>query len=380
MLSSRWSENKWKLSHQFGTIYGVEEAQAMLEVLNDWAPTCGKRVQEFEDKFAAHEGGKHAIATNSWVGAAHLVAIVLDLHPGDEIVAPAITFHASTNIFVREGAKIVFAESDPRTFNLDPEKLEEKITAKTRAVMPVHMCGQPCDMDPILDIARKHNLVVIQDAAHAPGAEYHGKKLGEIGDFVIYSFQQSKNMSTLGEGGIVVTNDDQAAEKMRKLRSHGGGDYPGINSRMPDVQGAVGLVQLERLDRHNEIRRRLAYYLNELLADLEGITPPYEIPDVKHVYHLYNTLVDEKIIGMTRDEFIEALWEKEGIKAITQYYPTVNCLPGYKAMGHGDGECPISEETASKIVTLPLCPRFDESDMEELVEGVKRVISRGSGV
>ena len=374
MLSPRLSENKWKLAHQFGTIYGVEEAQAMIEVLNNWAPTSSKRVREFEERFAAYVGAKYALAASSWVGAAHPVAIVMDIQPGDEIIVPALTFYASANIFVREGAKIVFAESDPRTFNLDPAKLEEKITPRTKAVVAVHMCGQPCDMDPILDVARRHDVLVIQDAAHAPGAEYHGKRLGEIGDFAVYSFQQSKNMSTLGEGGMVVTNNGEWAEKMRKLRSHGSGEYPGINSRMPDVQGAVGLVQLERLEGHNEIRRRLAYYLNKLLADVRGITAPYEIPDVKHVYHLYNTLVDEKAIGMTRDELIEALWEKEGINAITQYYPTVNCFPAYKAMGHGEGECPVSEEIASKIVTLPLCPRFTESDMEELVEGVKRVL------
>ena len=374
MLSQRWSENKWKLAHSFGTIYGVEEAQAMLEVLNDWAPTCGERVKEFEQRFAEYVGAKHAVAASSWVGAAHLAAIVMDINPGDEIIVPAITFHASANIFVRERAKITFTESDPHTFNLNPTKLEEKITPSTRAIVAVHMCGQPCDIDPILEIARRHNLLVIQDAAHAPGVEYHDKKLGEMGDFVLYSFQQCKNMSTLGEGGMVVTNNDEWAEKMRKLRSHGGGEYPGINPRMPDVQGAVGLIQLDRVEKHNTIRRRLAYYLNELLADVEGITTPYEIPDVKHVYHLYNTLVDEKVLGMTRDKFIEVLWEEEGIKAITQYYPTVNCLPAYKAMGHWEGECPVSEETASKIVTLPLCPRFTESDMEELVEGVKRVI------
>ena len=374
MLSPRWSENKWKLAHSFGTIYGVEEAQAMLEVLNNWAPTCGARVKEFEQRFAEYVGAEHAIATSSWVGAAHLAAIVMDIQPGDEIIVPAITFHASANIFVREGVKIVFTESDPRTFNLDPTKLEEKITPSTKAVITVHMCGQPCDMDSILEIARRHNLIVIQDAAHAPGAEYHGKKLGGMGDFAFYSFQQSKNMSTLGEGGMVVTNNDEWAEKMQKLRSHGRGEYAGINPRMPDVQGAVGVIQLARVERHNAIRRKLAYTLNELLADVEGIATPYEIPDVKHVYHLYNTLVDEKALGTTRDKFIEALWEKEQIKAITQYDPTVNCLPAYKAMGHGEGECPVSEKTASRIVTLPLCPRFNESDMDELVEGVKRVI------
>ena len=185
MLSARWSENKWELAHQFGTIYGVEEAHAMMEVLNDWAPTCGRNVRKFEERFASHEGAKHAVAASSWVGAAHLAAIVMDIKPGDEIIVPAITFHASANIFVREGAKIVFAESDPGTFNLDTGKLEEKITSRTKAIVAVHMCGQPCDMEPILEIAERHNVLVIQDAAHAPGAEYHGKKLGEMGDFAV---------------------------------------------------------------------------------------------------------------------------------------------------------------------------------------------------
>jgi len=376
MLSPRWSQNKWQLAHEFGTIYGPEEAQAMLEVLNDWAPTCGKRVEEFEEKFAAYVGAKHALAASSWVGAAHLAAMAMDIQPGDEVIVPALTFCASANIFVRLGASIAFAESDPRTFDLDPSRLEEKISPRTKAVVAVHMCGQPCDMDPVLEIAERHNVLVVQDAAHAPGAEYHGRKLGQMGDFVVYSFQQCKNISTLGEGGMVTTNNHEWADKMRKLRSHGKTVYPGINCRMPDVQGAVGTVQLARLDQHNHTRRRLAYYLNELLADVEGITTPYEIPHVKHVYHLYNTVVDEKAIGMSRDQFIEALWDKEQIRAITQYYPTVNCLPAYRDMGHGEGECPISEETASTVVTLPLCPRFNRSDMEELAEGVKRTLRR----
>ncbi len=375
MLSPRLSQDKWELAHSFGTIYGVEEAQAMLEVLNDWAPTCGERVEEFESTFAQYVGASYAVATGSWVGAAHLSAIVMDLQPGDEIIVPAITFGASANIFVREGATIVFAECDPRTFNLDPNELEEKITPKTRAVVPVHLCGQPCDMDPIMDLAQEHNLIVIQDAAHAPGAEYHGTKLGEIGDFALYSFQQSKNMSTLGEGGMVVTNNEEWAEKMRMLRSHGRGEYIGINPRMPDVQGAMGVIQLQRLEKHNTIRRALAGALTDQLAGVKGVITPHEIPDVKHVYHLYNTLVNEQVVGMTRDEIVTALWEKEGIKAITQYHPTINCLPAFTAMGHGEGECPVSEETAARVVTLPLCPRFTDVDIEELVAGVKRVLA-----
>ncbi len=375
MLSARLQENKWKMANLFGTSYGVEEAHAILEVLTDWAPTSGIRVREFEERFAVHEGAKHAVAASSWVGAAHLAAMAIDIKPGDEVIVPALTFAASANIFVREGARIVFAESNPRTFNLEPSTVEAKITPKTKAIVAVHMCGQPCDMDPINAIAKRHNLTIIQDAAHAVGAEYHDNKLGQLSDFAVYSFQQQKNMSTLGEGGMVVTNSDEWAEKMRKLRSHGGGEYAGINCRMPDVLGAVGLVQLARVDGYNDIRRRLAYCLTDKLKTVEGISTPYEIANIKHVYHLYNTVVDEEVIGMSRDEFIQRLWDREKIYAITQYYPTVNCLPAYRAMGHGEGECPISEATVPKIATFLLSPRFNESDMEELVDGIKRVLA-----
>ena len=377
MLSPRLSQNKWELAHYFGTIYGVEEAQAMIEVLNDWAPSTNQKAPEFEQRFAEYVGAQNAVATNSWAGAAHLVAIVINIEPGDEIIVPALTFSASANIFAREGAKIVFAESDPHTFNLDPNKLEEKISSHTKAIIIVHMCGQPCDMDIILEIAQRHRLLIIQDASHAPGAEYHGKKMGEMGDFAIYSFQQSKNISTLGEGGMVVMNNSEWGDKMRCIRSHGGQEYLGISCRMTDVQGAVGLIQLERLETYNSIRRKLAYHLNKILASIEGITTPYEIPNVKHVYHLYNVTVDESKIAMTRDAFIQKLWESYKIKAVTKYFPTLNCLPAYKKFGHAKGECPIAERTASKIVTLPISPRFTEIDLEELAQGISGVISHG---
>jgi len=373
MLSPRLLQNKWELAHYFGTIYGVEEAQAMLEVLNDWAPTCNHKVPEFEQRFAEYVGARYAVATNSWVGAAHLVAILINIKPGDEIIVPALTFSASANIFMREGAKIVFAESDPRTFNLDPDKLEEKISSHTKAIVAVHMCGQPCDMDVILRIARSHNLLIIQDAAHAPGAEYHGKKMGEMGDFAIYSFQQAKNISTLGEGGMVVVNNQDWGEKMRCIRSHGGQEYQGISCRMTDIQGAVGTIQLERLEAHNSIRRRLAYRLNELLASIDGITTPYEISNIKHVYHLYNIVIDETKLNMTRDIFIETLWKRYQIKAVTKYFPSVNCLPAYKKYGYGNGECPVTEQIVSRIVTLPISPRFTENEVEELSNSISSI-------
>jgi perosamine synthetase len=373
VLSPRLQENKWDLPHSFGSVYGVEEAQAMLEVLNDWAPTNNKRVREFEQRFASFVGGRYGVATNSWGGGAHLVAIMLDLKEGDEIIVPALAMQATANLFVREGAKIVFAEINPRTFNVDPARLEAKITAKTRAIIVVHMCGQPCDLEPLARIAQKHGLYLIQDAAHAPGALYKGKGLGEYGDFVIYSFHQAKNLCTLGEGGMVVTHNREWAEKMKRLRGHGAGLYIGLSNRMTEVQAAVGLVQMARIETHNATRRRLSYYLNGLLADIDGLETPYEIPDIFHVYHLYNVVIDEGRLGFTRNEFLKCLWKLKKIMVIS-YYPTVNCLPAYQELGHGAGECPVAEEVTARTIVLPLSPRFTEADMEELAAGVKDMV------
>jgi perosamine synthetase len=352
----------------------LEEAAAVAEVLQRWTHSAPDYVAQFEAQIAEKVGAKYAIAANSWGSAAHLVAILLDLKPQDEVIVPAISFQASANIFYREKARIVFAESHPDTFNLDPEKLEEKITPNTKAIVAVHMFGQPCDLNPIIAIARKHQLTVIQDAAHAPGAQYRGKGLGELGDFTIFSHQQEKNISTLGEGGTVVTNRPDWADKLRMLRSNGRGQYLGIDCNMTQVQAAVGLVQLNKLDRHNQIRRRLAYYLNEKLAELKGLVTPWELPGVKHVYHLYTTRVEAQILGAGRDELLKNLWKKRKIMAIT-YAPTVNVLPCYQKLGHGPGECPVSEATSGKTLALPISPRFTEADMDELVDGLKYVLA-----
>ncbi len=372
-LSPRTLDNKWDLPHYYGSIYGIEESKAILDVLNEWAPTNGRRVQEFERRFANYAGARFGVATNSWGGAAHLVAIAIGIEEGDEVIVPAFAMSATANFFIREGAKIVFAEVDPRTFNIDARLLESKITTRTKAIVCVHLCGQPCDMDALVSIAKKHDLRLIQDAAHAPGALYKGIPVGSFGDFAIYSFHQAKNMSTLGEGGMVVVNEKETADKMKKLRSHGSGLYIGVSNRMTEVQGAVGLVQLERLRAHNETRRRLSYILNDSIKDIDGLIPPYEMPEVKHVYHLYNVTVEEKKLGMTKDELLKFLWKKRKIMAIA-YSPTVNCLPAYKALGHGEGECPVTEALVERVLTLPMSPRFTKDDIAELAAGIRDVV------
>lgn len=370
-------ENKWKHALFNGTEYGFEEANAVLKVINEWAPTNNINVKEFEKEFAEFAGGGYGVSANSWVGAAQLLAIMLEFKSGDEVIVPALTFQASSNIFIREGAKIVFADSDPRTFNIDPIKLESLITNRTRAIVVVHMCGQSCDMDAINKIAGKYNIPVIQDAAHAVGALYKGKPLAQLSDYVLYSFHQSKNMSTLGEGGMLVTADESMALDMKKIRTHGSGLFAGISSRMTDMQGAVGLIQLKRVVVQNEKRREVAHYMSERLSQIPGITPPYEIPEVVHTYHLYNILIEPEIIGISRDELLKKLWTKKKIMTGKQYSPTVNCLEAYKEIGYGKGLCPVAEDMSERLLSLPISFKFTNADVDELVDGIVDVINAG---
>lgn len=370
-------ENKWKHALFNGTEYGFEEANAVLKVINEWAPTNNINVKAFEKEFAEFAGGGYGVSANSWVGAAQLLAIILQFKPGDEVIVPALTFQASSNIFIKEGAKIVFADSDPRTFNIDPFKLESLITDRTRAIVVVHLCGQPCDMDAINKIAGKYDIPVIQDAAHAVGALYKGKPLTQLSEYVLYSFHQSKNMSTLGEGGMLVTANESMSLDMKKIRTHGSGLFAGISSRMTDMQGAVGLIQLKRVVGQNEKRREVAHYMTERFLQVPGITPPYENPEIVHTYHLYNILMAPEVIGMSRDELLKKLWIKKKIMVGKQYSPTVNCLEAYQEIGYGKGLCPVAEDMSERLLSLPISFKFTKSDVDELVDGIVDVINAG---
>lgn len=368
------SLNKWELAHKFGTIYGVEEAAAMMEVLLNWAPTNREKTREFEKKFAEFVGAKHALAVNSCASALHLAAIAISIKPGDEVIVPTLTFYASANPFVFQGAKIVFAESDRRTFNLDPSRLEEKVTPRTKAIVSVSLCGEPCDMDSVMEIADKHDLVVIDDAARAIGAEYKGRKVGSLGDITAFSFQQTKNMSTLGEGGMATTDIDKYAELMELYRSNGSGVYPGLNYRMTDVQAAVGIEQLKKLQRHNDIRRELAHYLTRKLRKIDGVVPPCETPNMRHVYYLYMILIEPEKIGMNRDVFVKKLLDEKGIACNIQ--EMVHECEAYRKLGYKKGECPVTEEFGKRLVILPLCPRYTFNDMDYVVQAIEEIVKK----
>lgn len=368
--------NKWEKAQKFGCNYGREEMEAVINVIRNGAYTNGTKVRQFEKKFADYVGSDYAVAANSWVGAMNMLTIALNISSEDEIIVPALTFQASANIFKLSGAKIVFADVNRRTFNIEEKQLESLITPKTKAIVVVHMCGQPANMIPIVNIAKKYNLTIIQDAAHAHGALYMNKKLGEIGDYIVYSFHQGKNMSTLGEGGMIVTNNKSIADDMRKIRAHGAGEFLGISSRMTEAQGAVGLIQLNKIEENNKKRRELAYYLSDKLSHIDGIETPYELPNVYHVYHIYNILLNRDILNISRDDLIKELWIKGRIMAAKQYFPTVNNLIAYREIGYTDMICPNAEEISRQLVSLPVSPSLEKADMDEIIQCIEFIIEK----
>nr|MDO8109332.1 DegT/DnrJ/EryC1/StrS family aminotransferase [Candidatus Sigynarchaeota archaeon] len=299
---------KFDLQTRFGTIYDDAEKAAIVECLARDAPTSGKSVVEFEKRFAEICGTKHAIAVSNGTAALLVAFKAIGIKNGDEVITTPITWIATAACADVLGAKIKFCDVDPATMNMDPKTLEPLITKKTKAICPVHLYGQPVDMDPILEIAKKHSLFVVEDAAHAPGAQYKGKKAGSIGTVGCFSFHEQKNMSTLGEGGMVTTNDDKINEQVRLYKSHctrvfgqstkyltlNATEYQGemkkgrywfqdfddcgYNVRMTDIQGAVGVCQLQKLPKLNKRRQEIANYLTSELNQVSGLKPAAVLP------------------------------------------------------------------------------------------------------
>ena len=379
-----------------GSTYGKEEEEAVLSAMRDSTMSMTPfTTYPFEEEFARYAGVKHALATSSCTTALHMATQLIGIGPGDEVIVPPITFIATSQPVLKLGGTVVFADVDPRTFNLDPESAAEKITPKTKAIYVVHYAGQPADMDPIMELARKHGLRVVEDAAHAPGAEYKGRKIGSIADFTCFSFHTQKNMTTLGEGGMLTTHDDRTAREIMTLRMMGFEAIKGQekywepylyeivdvrgqignNYRMSIPQAAVGSAQLKKLDGFNEQRRRAASYLTERLSQLDEITPPYEQPGVKHVYHLYPIPFDGRKLGATRNDFLQVLYEEEGIEGSLHYWP--NYLHEiYRKRGYKPGLCPVAEDVHSRLVTLPIHPTYGEKELDTIVAGVKSAVHK----
>ena len=347
-------------------LIGDEEKKAVLEVLDSGVIAQGKKVAEFEEKFAAYCGTKHAVAVNSGTAALHVALMAAGVGEGDEVITTPFSFIATGNSILFCGAKPVFADIDERTYNISSASIAEKITDKTKAVMPVHLFGQPCDMDEINKLAKEYGLKVIEDACQCHGAEYKSKKVGSLGDAGGFSFYPTKNMTT-SEGGMITTDDDKLAEMARIYRNHGQvkryyHSYIGYNFRMTDICAAIGLEQLKKLDGFTSKRQENAAYLDEKLKGV-GIATPYVAPDRTHVYHQYTIALEN------RDEFNQKL-NDAGVGTGIYYPVPINEQEYYKGLGYVN-DTPKSSEAARKVISIPVHPSVSREDLDFIIKTIK---------
>jgi len=356
---------------------GEEELKNVIEaVKSGWISSKGKFIEEFEGGFAKYCGVKYGVATANGTAALHLALKSLGIGKNDEVIVPTLTFVATANAVTYCNAKPIFVDSHPEYWCIDPEKIEEKVTKNTKAIIVVHLYGHPCDMDWIMDIAEDKGLYVIEDCAEAHGAEYKGKKVGSFGDIACFSFYGNKIITT-GEGGMCVTNNEGLAERMRLLRDHGMSrhkkywhDIVGFNYRMTNLQAAIGIAQLGKLDEFIEKKRQIAKWYAEKLKELEekGLIKPHpEMPWAKCVYWMYSILIENKAkIG--RDELMKKLEEK-GIETRPFFIP-MHILPIHKR----DGRFPVAEKLAREGVNLPSSVKLNREDVEIIVDCLRRFL------
>jgi perosamine synthetase len=346
---------------------GEEEKAAVMGVLDSGMLAQGQKVAELESQFAAWCGVRHAVAVASGTAALWLALLAHDIGPGDEVITTPFSFIASANCILYAGARPVFVDIEPDTCLIDPDAIKDKITERTRAILPVHLYGQPCDMADIMEIAARHNLIVVEDACQAHGATYEGQPVGSFGTGC-FSFYATKNMTT-GEGGIITTNDRALAERLRLLRNHGQSqryqhDIVGYHFRTTDLQAAIGLVQLRKLDRWNEQRIANACYLSQRLT---GVQVPVVKSNRRHVYHQYTIRVPDG------REALQRRLQAQGIGTAIHYPYPIHQQPAYRALGYDD-LLPQSEAASCEVLSLPVYPALSRADLERVVAAVNSFV------
>lgn len=366
-----------------------KDIEAVVELLKGDFLTTGPTVSEFENKVAEFVGAKYGVAVSNGTAALHMACHAAGIGPGDEVLVPAITFAASSNCVLYCGGTPVFVDIDPKTYNIDINKIEEKITEKTKAIIPVDFSGQAVDMDKILEVAEKYNLLVIEDSAHALGSEYKNRKVGTKAHMTEFSFHPVKPVTT-AEGGIIVTDDEKLYEKMMLFRSHGitrnkelmdedhGPWYYeqvdlGYNYRLTDLQCALGISQMDKLDSFIARRREIVSKYNEAFSELEEINTPFEEEFSNSGWHIYVITLNLDKLAVGRKEVFEAL-QKENIGVNVHYLP-VYLHPYYKSLGYEKGLCPVAEDIYNRMITLPLFPAMTENDVQDVITAVKKVIN-----
>ena len=344
--------------------------QAISDVISGTAFIGGPFVKSFESKFAEFCGVKNCVGVGNGTDALFIALKALGIGQGDEVITVANSFIATSEAITMTGAKVVFVDINSWTYNIDVNKIEKKITQNTRAIIPVHLYGQPADMDPILAIAQKYGLYVIEDAAQAHGAEYKGIKVGSIGDMACFSFYPGKNLGAYGDGGAIVTNDDELALKARMLANHGrvekyNHEVEGFNSRLDGLQAAILNAKLKYLEEWTEKRRKNAYLYNECLKD-SGVITPVEIEDVKAVYHLYVVRV-----GDGKRQELQDYLKANGISTGIHYPIALPNLKAYSYLNHKEDDFPEATKASKEILSLPMFPELGQKQIEYVAEKVK---------
>lgn len=373
-----------------------DDIAAVVEVLtSDWL-TTGPKVDEFERALAQQVGAPFAVAVNSGTAALHAAMFAVGVGPGDEVIVPPLTFAATANCAVFQGATPVFADVDERTMLLDSRCAEDRITPRTRAIISVDLSGHPCDYDALASLARKHGLVLVSDACHALGASYKGRAVGSLADLSTFSFHPVKHVTT-GEGGMITTGRGEYAERMKDFRTHGitrdwarmrgplaGGELQpwyyemqalGFNYRLSDINCALGISQLRKLDRFVARRREIAAAYTTAFGNSEGLSTPVVEPWASPAWHLYIIRCDFKNLGKTRNQVVGELRER-GVGTQVHYIP-VHLQPFYiERFGTHAGMCPVAEEAYERMLSLPMYPGMTDSDVETVIHAVREVILR----
>ena len=344
----------------------------VLNVLSSGKYILADNVKKLEKDFAEYCGTSRALGVASGTDALHLALKALGIEPGDEVITVAFTFIATAEAISYVGATPVFVDINPETFNINAAELEKKITPKTKAILPVHLYGQPADMDTIMEVAKKYNLYVVEDCAQAVGATYKGKKTGSFGDVGCFSFFPTKNLGTFGDGGMVTTNSDYIADRIIALRNHGSHvryyhEEVGFNSRLDEIQAAILNVKFPHIDRWNSMRREAAYYYNELFEENSDIITPVEIPETECVYHQYTLKVPE------RDKVHEILKEN-GVMSMIYYPVPVHLQEAYKELGMTEGSLKFTEDDTKLVLSLPIFPEITREQQQKVAKEVIKAV------
>ncbi|WP_096199090.1 UDP-4-amino-4,6-dideoxy-N-acetyl-beta-L-altrosamine transaminase [Bacillus sp. FJAT-45350] len=365
-----------------------EDIQAIINVLKSDYLTTGPTILQFERAVAEYVDAKYAVAFANGTGALHGACFAAGIQESDEVITTPMTFVSSSNCILYQRGKPVFADIDPRTYNISPLSIKKLITKKTKAIIPVDFTGQPADLDEIQYLANQFNLVIIEDAAHAIGATYKGRKIGSISDMTMFSFHPVKHITT-GEGGIITTNNKEYYEKLIQFRSHGitreqnqlsenhgpwyyEMQFLGFNYRMTDLQAGLGISQLKKLDRFIKIRNKYVDMYNKAFQEVKEVTLPYQLANCQSNWHLYIIRLDLEQLKIGRKEIFEAL-QKENIGINVHYIP-VYLQPYYQKLGYKKGICPNAEKLYAEIITLPLFPGMSDSDVRDVIKAVLKVI------